>query len=82
MDDGSYGELTYTFDELVAALNRVQPYDWATFLHQRIDAVNVDAPTGGLSRGGYRLVFNDTPSDLYKAADEFRKLTSLTYSVG
>ena len=82
MDDGSFGELTYTFDDLVAALNRVQPYDWATFLHQRIDTVNVDAPIGGLTRGGYRLVFNDTPSDLYKAADEHRKLVSLTYSVG
>jgi predicted metalloprotease with PDZ domain len=82
MDDGSYGELTYTFDDVVAALNRVQPYDWAAFLHQRVDAANVDAPTAGLTRGGYRLVFNDTPSDLYKAADELRKLTSLTYSVG
>jgi predicted metalloprotease with PDZ domain len=82
MDDGSYGELTYTFDDVVAALNRVQPYDWATFLRQRVDAVNVDAPTAGVTRGGYRLVFNDTPSDLYKSADELRKLTSLTYSVG
>ena len=82
MDDGSDGELTYTFDDIVAALNRVQPYDWATFLHQRIDAVNADAPTGGITRGGYHLVFNDTPSDLNKSADELRKLTSLTYSVG
>jgi predicted metalloprotease with PDZ domain len=82
MDDGSYGELTYTFEDVVAALNRVQPYDWATFLHQRVDAVNVDAPTAGLTRGGYRQVFNDTPSDLDKAADEFNKLTSLTYSIG
>jgi predicted metalloprotease with PDZ domain len=82
MDDGSYSELTYTFEDVVAALNRVQAYDWATFLHQRVDAVNLDAPTAGLTRGGYRLVFNDTPSDFYKAADELRKLTSLTYSVG
>jgi predicted metalloprotease with PDZ domain len=82
MDDGSYGELTYTFDNLVAALNRVQPYDWATFLHQRIDAVNADAPVAGLTRGGYRLVFTDKPSDLNKSSDERRKLTSLTYSVG
>ena len=29
----------YTFDDVVAALNQVEPYDWATFLHQRIDAV-------------------------------------------
>lgn len=82
MDDGSYGELTYTFDDVVAALNRVQPYDWAGFLRQRVDAVNVDAPSAGLTRGGYRLVFNDTPSDLDKSADEFRKRTSLTHSVG
>lgn len=82
MDDGSFGELTYTFEDVVAALNRVQPYDWATFLHQRVSAVNVDAPTAGVTRGGYRLVFNDTPSDFYKAADELRKQTSLTYSVG
>lgn len=82
MDDGSYGELTYTFDDVVAALNRVQPYDWAAFLRQRIDAVNVDAPTAGLTRGGYRLVFKEAPSDFYKAADELRKWTSLTYSVG
>jgi predicted metalloprotease with PDZ domain len=82
MDDGSFGELTYTFDDVVAALNRVQPYDWATFLHQRADAVNVDAPMAGITRGGYRLVFNDTQSELDKSTDVQRKLTSLTYSVG
>lgn len=82
MNDGSYGELTYTFEQLVAVLNRVQPYDWATFLHQRIEAVNAEAPLEGITRGGYRLVFNETPSDLYKGADELRKVTSLTYSAG
>ncbi len=82
IDDGSYGEVTYTFDDVVAALNRVQPYDWAAFLRQRVDAVNADAPTAGITRGGYRLVFNDAPSDFYKAADELRKRTSLIYSAG
>ena len=82
VDDGSYGELTYTFTDVVAALNRVQPYDWATFLRQRLDAVNADAPTAGVARGGYRVVFTDTPSDLYKSGDERAKVTSLTYSVG
>jgi predicted metalloprotease with PDZ domain len=82
VDAGSYGELTYTFTDVVAALNRVQPYDWATFLRQRLDAVNADAPTAGVTRGGYRVVFTDTPSDLYKSGDERAKMTSLTYSVG
>jgi predicted metalloprotease with PDZ domain len=82
MEQGSYGELTYTFDDIVAALNSVLPYDWASFLHQRIDAVNVDAQTSGLTRGGYRRVFTDRQNDLEKSADERRKLTSRTYSVG
>jgi predicted metalloprotease with PDZ domain len=82
VDDGGYGELTYTFTDIVAALNRVQPYDWATFLRQRLDAVNADAPTAGVARGGYRLVFTDTASDLYKSVEERAKVAALTYSVG
>lgn len=82
VDPGSYGELTYTFADIVAALNKVQAYDWSTFLRQRLDAVNADAPTAGVTRGGYRLVFTDTASDLYKSAEERAKVTALTYSVG
>ena len=81
-EDGSSGELTYTFTDIVAALNRVQPYDWAAFLRQRLDAVNADAPTAGVARGGYRLVFTDTASTLYKSQEERAKITALTYSVG
>ena len=82
VNDGNYSELTYTFADVVAALNRVQPYDWADFLRQRLDAVNADAPTAGVARGGYRLVFTDTASALYKSEEERRKMTALTYSVG
>ena len=82
VNDGSYSELTYTFADIVAALNRVQPYDWADFLRQRLDAVNADAPTAGITRGGYRLVFTDTPSPLEKSVEERGKVTALTYSVG
>lgn len=82
VDPGSYRELTYTFADIVAALNKVQSYDWATFLRQRLDAVKADAPTGGVTRGGYRLVFTDTASELYKSAEERAKVTALTYSVG
>ena len=82
VDDGSYAELTYTFKDIVVALNRVLPYDWATFLRERLDAVNADAPTAGVARGGYRLVFTDTASDLYKSVEEHAKATTLTYSVG
>ena len=31
IDNGSVGPVTYTFDDVVKALNAVQPYDWAGF---------------------------------------------------
>jgi predicted metalloprotease with PDZ domain len=52
----------YTFDELVADLNQVTPYDWATFLHDRIDKINPRADLEGIERGGYKLVYKDKPS--------------------
>ena len=52
----------YTFDELAADLNQVAPYDWAKFLHDRIDKINPHADVEGIERGGYKLVFRDKPS--------------------
>ncbi|HEY3704901.1 MAG TPA: M61 family peptidase [Terracidiphilus sp.] len=54
--------VTYTFDELVADLNQVVKYDWATFLHDRVDRINPRADLAGIERGGYKLVYNDQPS--------------------
>jgi predicted metalloprotease with PDZ domain len=53
---------TYTFDELVQDLNQVMPYDWATFLHDRVDRINPRADLAGIEQGGYKLVYKDKPS--------------------
>jgi predicted metalloprotease with PDZ domain len=66
IDNGSYVTSTYTFDDLVAALNTVQPYDWATFLHQRVDELAPETPKDGLTRGGYRLSYTDTAPEWLK----------------
>ncbi|HVY85103.1 MAG TPA: peptidase M61 [Caulobacterales bacterium] len=73
---------TYTFDDVVAALNGVMPYDWAAFLHQRVDAIAPHAPLDGITRGGYRLVFNDSRSPYQKALETHRKYTDFMYSIG
>lgn len=80
--DGSYVPLTYTFDDIVSALNSVQPYDWAKFLRERLDGHGPGAPLDGITRGGYKLVYTDTPTDYFKAAETRRKVTDLTYSLG
>ncbi|MGA2341779.1 MAG: peptidase M61 [Steroidobacteraceae bacterium] len=82
IDDASMTPVTYTFEDVVKALNAVEPNDWSAFLRERLDAVNKPPPLGGITRGGYKLVFNDTQSDYSKAVDGERKRTSLLYSVG
>ena len=82
VDDGSYQDVTYTLDDVVKALNSVAPHDWAGFLRQRLNSTGEGAPLDGITRGGYRLVYNDTPTDFFKAAETRRKTTDLTYSLG
>jgi predicted metalloprotease with PDZ domain len=52
----------YNRDELIHDLNQVLPYDWAAFIHQRIDNINPHADLDGIERGGYKLVFTDKPN--------------------
>jgi predicted metalloprotease with PDZ domain len=52
----------YNRDELIADLNQVVKYDWATFIHDRVDAINPHADLAGIEQGGYKLVFTDKPT--------------------
>jgi predicted metalloprotease with PDZ domain len=81
VDDGSWIPLTYQFDDVVAALNAVTPYDWASFLKTRLEG-HGPAPLDGLARGGYRLVWKDSPNAFAKAGESLYKRTDLTYSIG
>ncbi len=51
----------YTFDDVVRALNEVAPYDWAGFLHERLNSTSAEAPLGGIENGGWKLVFTSEP---------------------
>jgi predicted metalloprotease with PDZ domain len=52
----------YTRDELIKDLNDVAPYDWAKFLHERVDLIKPRADVAGIEQGGYRLVYHDKPT--------------------
>lgn len=86
VDNGAWGEHTYNFDEVVRTLNSVYPYDWASFLRTRLDRTGdgqpLGAPLDGLARGGYKLVYTETPSDYIKLIETARKMTTFTYSLG
>ncbi len=82
MHDGAYDELTYHFDDVVAALKAVCPYDWAQFLRQRLDGHGPGAPLDGLTRGGYRLIYTEKPSAYVKAVMTHSKVEDFTFSLG
>lgn len=80
--DGSWEVHTFTFDDIVANLNAVMPYDWASFLRERFEAQGTEPPLDGLTRGGYRLVYTDERSEYQRAAESYGKTASFAYSIG
>ena len=82
INDGDWGVVTYEFEDVVAALNSVYPYDWATFLKTRIELPGQPAPLAGIEKAGYRLVWRDQPNSYDKGRMEDAKNLPLTYSLG
>jgi predicted metalloprotease with PDZ domain len=82
MDNGSYVPKTYTFDDVVATLNGIQPYDWASFLRQRLDYTGDTLPEHGIEGGGWKLVYDDKPTAFAKTGEKLRKTVNLAYSLG
>jgi predicted metalloprotease with PDZ domain len=82
VNDGSFVTSTYVFDDVVQALNTVQAYDWAKFLRARLDGHGPGAPLDGFARGGYKVVYTETPSDYFKDSEVRRKVTDLSFSLG
>nr|WP_246328911.1 peptidase M61 [Brevundimonas lenta] len=83
VDDGVWEAKPYTFDDVVQHLNAVYPYDWATFLRTRLDAVGPDAaaPLDGLARAGWRLTYVDQLTPVEKRI-QTGWATDFQYSLG
>jgi predicted metalloprotease with PDZ domain len=72
----------YTFDEVVATLNEVVPYDWRGFLTERVNMLAPRAPLGGITNGGWKLVYTETPNGEIRAEEQSGKYVDLSYSLG
>jgi predicted metalloprotease with PDZ domain len=72
----------YGFDDVVASLKRVQPYDWSSFLKVRIEATAPPAPSEWLKRSGYQLVFTETPTETFTGYERRFNHVDLSHSVG
>src|SRR5271156_2084808 len=76
----------YNRDELVSDLNQVVKNDWATFIHDRVDAINPHADLAGIEQGGYKLVYTDKPTKssrtMASAGGPRRGGVDVWYSIG
>ncbi len=73
---------TYTFEDIVAGLNAVQPYDWSGFWNQRLHSTSARAPLGGVEGSGWKLAYDAVRSDFWKDHEEDKKIVDLSYSIG
>jgi predicted metalloprotease with PDZ domain len=74
--------VAYTFDDVVNTMNQVAPYDWRGFFTTRLESLSPRAPIGGITNGGWRVVYRDSVPGVLKATENARKFVDLTYSIG
>jgi predicted metalloprotease with PDZ domain len=76
------GPVTYTFADVVQALKSVAPFDWEKYLTERLYGHGPGAPLDGITRGGWKLVFSETPSEYLRSLEDQRRAIDFTYSLG
>jgi predicted metalloprotease with PDZ domain len=82
VEDGRVAPLTYTFEEVVATLHELAPFDWARYLRARLDGHGPAPPHDGLERGGWRVAYSDTPGEALRAIDAAAELDGFLFSLG
>ncbi len=73
---------TYTFDDVVNALNQVVAYDWRGFWTERLTNHGPGAPLGGIVGSGWKLVYDDTPSDMLSSSAGAYKFVPAALALG
>jgi predicted metalloprotease with PDZ domain len=73
---------TYTFDDIVTALNTVAPYDWHGFLRTRLDSVAPNTPDEAIGNSGWKLVYNEQPNEIQANLESLRRRSSYLSSIG
>jgi predicted metalloprotease with PDZ domain len=74
--------VTYDLNEIVQTLNSVVPYDWHQFFVDRVYNVAKSAPIGGLTNGGWKLIYNETPNMAIQVDERSHEFINEMYSIG
>ena len=80
--EGDFNAKPYTFEDIISTFDAITPYNWRAFFTSRLTEKAAGAPMKGLTQGGYRLIYNDTPTPYFKDVEKKAKSINLTYSIG
>lgn len=81
INDGDWGQVTYTLDDVIATLNGIQAHDWKSFFDARLNGLTERAPLAGFTGNGYRLIYTDEPTGFFRSLEK-NSGPNLAYSLG
>ena len=73
---------TYNFDDVVTALNQVVAYDWRGFWTERLTNHGPGAPLGGIEGSGWKVVYDEVPSEMERGGEGSSHFIDVAYSLG
>ncbi len=73
---------TYTFDDVMNALNQIAPYDWTAFWNERLTSHGPGAPLQGIDDSGWKLVYDQTPTDYFRSEERDAGQVRELYTIG
>lgn len=72
----------YTYEDLIAALSRVAPFDWDGLLKHNLLAVRPKPVSPGLEAAGWKVVYSDEPNQAVIDAETTSQQADLSTSIG
>ena len=73
---------TYTFEDVVSALNQVAPYDWRGFWTERLTNHGPGAPLTGIENSGWKIAYDGQQSPLSEARERQSQQIDAQFSIG
>lgn len=73
---------TYTYDDVLAAMNEVQSHDWKGYFSARLSSTGPQPPLAGVEGAGWRVAFRAEPNDRMAGRAALRERTDARFSLG
>jgi predicted metalloprotease with PDZ domain len=72
----------YSRNDVVGGLRAVTPLDWNAFIAARVENIAPRAPLDGIARGGWKLVYDDSPNTFWSAREKVDGVDNFGPSLG